>query len=59
MCEDVLLDMCGIDLKSICGSAKQDRAALSVVGFLGMEEREACDTHDGDKIGKSVIGDLT
>ena len=48
-----------VDLQDICGIAKQDRAALTVAGYLDMDERESCDMHDGDKIGKSTIGDLT
>ena len=32
---------------------------LFVAGFLNMEEKELWDIHDGGKIGKSSIRDLT
>ena len=59
LCKSVSIEICGMDLSQICGIAKQDRAALTVPGYLDMDEKESCDMHDGDKIGKSAIGDLT
>ena len=36
-----------------------DRAALSVSVEAGIEEKEACGMHDGDKVGESATGKLT
>ena len=56
LCRSVTLEMVGMDLSDICGIAVQDRAALKVPEYLGFDEAEACDMHDGDKIGRSAIG---
>ena len=37
----------------------QDRAALSVSNYLGITEAEPCGTHNGNKIERSAIGELT
>ena len=50
--------MTGMELTSIIGAAVQDRAALTVPEYIGLDEAEACDMHDGDKIGRSAIGEL-
>ena len=49
--------MTGYPLSIVCGHGKQDRAALRVAGLLGFE-KEGCDMHDGDKAGRSALGDL-
>ena len=41
-----------------CGISVQWRAALKVSGYLQFDEVEGCDTHDGEKIGRSSIGEL-
>ena len=56
--QEVVLEMTGMNLITICGIAVQDRAALSVPAYLGFDEAESCDMHDGDKIGRSAIGEL-
>ena len=48
----------GMELDSIVGAAVQDRAALSVAEYIGLDKAEACDMHDSDKIGRSAIGEL-
>ena len=53
------IQVAGQDLSDICDVSIQDRAALSVANELGITEAEACDMHDGDKIGRSAIGELT
>ena len=55
--EDVVQEMTGYPLSVVCGHGKQDRAALRVAGLLGFE-KEGCDMHDGDKVGRSALGDL-
>ena len=50
--------MTGMNLTSIIGAAVQNRAALTVSGCIGLDEAKACDLHDGDKIGRSAIGEL-
>ena len=57
--QDVSLEVLGQELAVICDSSVQDRAALSVSNHLGITEAEPCDMHDGDKIGRSAIGELT
>ena len=59
LCEKVTKDMCDMNLKDICGIAKQDRVALSVASYLNMDKNESCDMHDGNKIGKCAIRNLT
>ena len=54
-----MIQMCGMDLQDICRISKQYCDALTVAVFLDIDERESCDMHDGDKTGKSAIGDLT
>ena len=49
----------GQELAVICDASVQDRAALSVSNLLGITKAEPCDMHDGDKIGRSAIGELT
>jgi len=56
--EDVVQEMTGCSLSAVCGHGKQDRAALRVAGLLGFDETEACDMHDGDKVGRAALGDL-
>ena len=47
-----------MNLVDICGILVQDRAALKVAEYLNFDEAEGCDMHDGDKIGRSAIGEL-
>ena len=58
LCKSVCIEMMGMELTSIIGAAVQDRAALTVPEYIGLDEAEACDMHDGDKIGRSAIGEL-
>ena len=46
-----------LEFDKVCGSGVQDKAALKTAQLLGLE-KESCDMHDGDKIGKSAIGEL-
>jgi len=57
LAQKVVLEMTGFPLSVVCGHGKQDRAALRVAALLGFE-KEACDMHDGDKIGRAALGDL-
>ena len=50
--------MMGMELDSIVGVAVQDLATLSVAEYIGLDEAEACDMHDSDKIDKSAMGEL-
>ena len=47
----------GYRFDQIIGCSVQDAAARSVAAHLQLEE-ETCDMHDGDKIGRSAIGEL-
>ena len=49
--KQISIEVAGKDLSDICKIAVQDRAALSVTTYLGIDEKESCDMHDGDKIG--------
>ena len=51
--------MLGQELAVICDASVQDQAALSVSNLLNIIEAEPCDIQDGDKIGRSAIGELT
>eukprot|EP00966_Prymnesium_polylepis_P123065 2845533-Prymnesium_polylepis.1 len=46
-----------LNLLEVCGSARQDAAAIGVARELGIEE-EICSMHQGDKVGSSAVGDL-
>ena len=46
-----------LEFDKVCSSGVQDKAALKTAELLGLE-KESCDMHDGDKIGKSAIGEL-
>mmetsp|Transcript_37826 Transcript_37826/g.106865 ORF Transcript_37826/g.106865 Transcript_37826/m.106865 type:complete len:156 (+) Transcript_37826:152-619(+) len=48
---------CGLPLDNIVGSVISDRAAKGVSEEFGLEE-EVCGMHDGDKLGRSAIGEL-
>ena len=58
LCKSICIEMTGMELSSIIGAAVQDRAALSVPDYIGLDEAEACDMHDGDKIGRTALGEL-
>jgi len=50
------IERTGHAVKNLCGLVVADRAALAVGDELGMDESEACDMHDGDKLGGSAVG---
>ena len=56
------LDRCVINtrysLQSIFLLVVSDASAVGVLLAAGMEERETCDMHDGEKVGQSVTGRL-
>ena len=54
----ITTEVAGEDLNDVCDVSKQDLAALSVAKELGISKIEACDMHDGNKIGWSAIGEL-
>ena len=46
-----------IDLLAICGISVHDRSELKVTEHLKIDKAEGCSMHNGDKIGRSSIGD--
>ena len=46
----------GYSLQSICLLMVSDAAAVGVSLAAGMEERDTCDMHYGDKVGQSATG---
>lgn len=60
--KDLLVNCClkttGCTLGSICSLMVSDGAAVGVSTAAGIEERESCDMHDGDKVGQSATGRL-
>ena len=55
----ILIERTGYALVSLCGLMVSDRAALAVSVKAGIDEAEACDMHDGDKVGEAATGKLT
>ena len=55
----ILIERTGYALISLCGLMVSDRAALAVSVKAGIDEAEACDMHDGDKVGEAATGKLT
>ena len=53
----VIEEITGFEFNQVCGASVQDAAAKSVARLLNLEE-ETCNMHDGDKIGRSAIGEL-
>ena len=56
--EDCCLRSTGQSLRSLCSLMVSDQAAFGVSSAAGMDERESCDMHDGDKVGQSATGRL-
>ena len=54
----VVNERLGYDLLEIGNAMVSDRAAGGVAAAAGIEEKEICMMHDGDKLGASAIGDL-
>ena len=57
LARDVIEETTGVGFHTLTGSSVQDCAALSVAEELDLEP-EKCTMHQGDKIGKSAIGEL-
>ena len=57
MAREVVNELTGFDFNDICGALVQDAAAKSIARILNLEE-ETCDMHNGDKIGRSAIGEF-
>ena len=57
LAREVVKETTGYDFNTLAGSSVQDCAALSVAEELDLEP-EKCTMHQGDKIGKSAIGEL-
>ena len=57
LAREVIQEVTGFKFNEVCGASVQDAAARSVARLLNLEE-ETCDMHDGDKIGRSAIGEL-
>ena len=55
----ILIERTGYTLLSLCGLMVSDRAALAVSVKAGINEAEACDMHDGNKVGEAATGKLT
>lgn len=49
----------GIPLMKLIAACMSDRAALGVGNELEVELNEPCLMHDGDKLGRAAVGDLT
>ena len=52
-----ILNMSGHTRAEVVGSMRSDRAALSVARLCELED-EACEMHDGDKVGSAATGKL-
>ena len=57
--DTILTERTGHALLALCGLMVSDRAALSVSVKAGLDEAEACDMHDGNKVGAAATGKLT
>ena len=55
--QDIVKDVTRWDYEEICCSTISDRAAKGISKLFGHDE-DVCQMHDGDKIGKSAVGDL-
>ena len=55
----ILIERTGYALLALCGLMVSDRAALAVSVKAGIDEAEACDMHDGNKVGAAATGKLT
>ena len=57
-CKEVPLKITKIDLLATCKISVYDRSELKVSEHLKFDKVEGCDMNNGDKIGRSAIGEI-
>ena len=58
LADSVCKEIFGEDFSNVFGMSVQDAAATKIAKDMGFEV-ETCDMHDSDKVGASVVGELT